>query len=65
MTETDTERLARYEAALRRLSTGAISPSQTAHPLTAIVRVSRRLLEGADIDQALRELREDRRGQGR
>lgn len=57
--ENNDERLARYEQALQRLAVGAISPSETAHPLTAIGRIARRLLEGADIETALRELRED------
>jgi hypothetical protein len=58
--EHDTERLARYEHALQRLALGALAPTLTAHPFTAICRVATRLLEGAELDQVLREL--DREG---
>lgn len=65
MAETDAEKLARYEQALQRLAAGALGPTLTAQPFTAIGRVARRLLEGAELEQALRELREDHRGQDR
>lgn len=58
--ESDTERLARYEHALQRLAIGALSPTMTAHPLTAIGRIAARLLEGAELDEVLREI--DREG---
>lgn len=59
--EHDTERLARYEHALQRLALGALAPTLTAHPFTAICRVATRLLEGAELDQVLRELDQDGR----
>ena len=64
-TELNTEKLARYEQALQRIADGALGPTVTAHPFTTIGRVARRLLEGAELEQALRELREDQRGQDR
>jgi hypothetical protein len=54
--ESVTERLDRYERALRRLAVGALSPTMTAHPLTAIGRIATRLLEGAELETVLREL---------
>jgi hypothetical protein len=59
--EHDTERLARYEHALQRLALGALAPTMTAHRFTAIGRIATRLLEGAELDQALREIEQDGR----
>jgi hypothetical protein len=54
------EKLARYEEALQRLSQGALGPITHPHPLIAIGRIAKRLLEGASIEGILRELRRDR-----
>ena len=62
--ESDTERLARYEQALRRLAVGALAPTMTAHPFTAIGRIAERLLAGAELEQVLRELDRDGRISG-
>lgn len=58
--ESDTERLARYERALERLAGGALAPTLTSHPFTAIGRIATRLLAGAELEAVLREL--DREG---
>lgn len=58
-TQANADKLARYEHALERLAAGAISPANTAHPLTALGRVARRVREGATIEQALALLESD------
>lgn len=62
--EHDTERLARYEHALQRLAVGALSPAITVHPFTAIGRIAMRLIEGAQLEQILRELEQEGRVSG-
>jgi hypothetical protein len=54
--ETDAEKLARYEHALHRLRAGALSPALP-HPHAAIAKIAAGLLEGAELEQVLRELR--------
>ena len=60
--ESDADKLARYEDALRWLSVGALGPTMTAHPFTAIGRIAARLLDGAVLEEVLRELRQEGRG---
>jgi hypothetical protein len=63
--ENHAETLMRYEQALRRLSVGALAPTMTSHPFTAIGRIATRLLEGAELDTVLRELAQEGRTRSR
>src|SRR5690606_14454065 len=54
--ESDADKLARYEHALRRLAVGALWPALP-HPHVAIGRIAAGLLAGAELEQVLAELR--------